>query len=70
MIDFNVLSTIMPELREQMESLDYATYVMEDDKVRVVIATKEQSENFLATVFKAVDAFVMSGGLMQMAAMN
>lgn len=70
MIDFKVLSALFPQFQAQMESLDYATYIMEDDKVRVVIASNAENENFLTTVFKAVDAFVMSGGLMQMAAMN
>jgi hypothetical protein len=70
MIDFDALSDRVPVYGEQMEMLDYATYEMKEDKVRIVIAMHNSNENFLATVFKAADEFLMSGGLAQLAAMN
>ncbi|GAB5418432.1 MAG: hypothetical protein Crog4KO_33540 [Crocinitomicaceae bacterium] len=70
MMDLDALSSKIPEYGTHMKELDYASYEMKDGKIRLVIATHKQNENFLATVLKAVDTFMMSGGLMQMAAMN
>lgn len=70
MVDFDALTSKIPEYGSFLKDLDYAFYEMKDDKIRLVVATHNQNENFLATIMKAVDSFMMSGGLMQLAAMN
>ncbi len=70
MMDLDALSSKIPEVGTYMADLDYASYEIIDGKMRLVIATHKQNENFLATVLKAADTFMMSGGLMQLAAMN
>lgn len=70
MIDFDLLSPKIPEYESYLKTLDYASYVMKEDRVRIVVATHESNENFLKTVLKALDTFMMNGGLMQLATMN
>jgi hypothetical protein len=71
-IDLDAMLAMAPEYKEYEEywsKLDSAALsVMQDGTMRLVVTTDEKGQNFLATVFKAVDDFMSNGGLMQLMA--
>lgn len=68
MVDLDAMAVIMPQYKDYLSKLDYASFVVSMDHIRLVIASNEANQNFLATVLKTADTFLMSGGLMQMMA--
>lgn len=74
MIDLDAVMAMQPEMNEYEEywsKLDYASMsINKDGTMRIVVTTDEEGQNFLATVFEAVDAFMNNGGLMQIMAMQ
>jgi len=71
-IDLDAMLAMAPEFKEYEKywsKLDSAALsIMEDGTMKLVVTTDEKGQNFLATVFKAVDDFMTNGGLMQLMA--
>lgn len=67
LVKIDAMASMIPEYEEYLSKLDYATYEVRDDSMRFVIAAKDTNENFLATILKVVEEFVMSGKWMELA---
>lgn len=66
-LDLGIVGKVMPEFAKYAESLDYATFEIDDSSMKLVIATKKSDENFLATILKIGEQFFISGDWMQVA---